>query len=502
MIVNDFITPPVFHAGAFLSAYDCGVLLDDIAYLDQMSYRREPVFDNLSRTIGGESTTKTHPTTAYLLWRGGIVYRTGYSLLVVFYRRVGAVAGTARLAVYVNGVSRASIVPASGDGSTAVGLVGWSYVDGAALLIEVRVEGIASTDHTSEWWTTAVVAVPAYIAGPPLADPSLPVIVPTTPSPIVSTARPWIAMSPFTDVWDELKLNILSNNILHLYDKMNQVPMVGNRAYVWNQLNHQIGTDWELWSGSGSKYTSVDLFRIIGDITVFGGTDTLKVYMNDVLAWTLGPFGPGTTSFSQPIPYPAVGVGSRVRITITDTTTTLRLPSQGSRLNLLLMRSDPYGSGSYPALALSNHPLTGPLYSAASVGALLNACTAGLNSVKSRVDSSGSFSMVRACRDYFGNDDAGRRSRMRTNPMVFQRRGSRLVVYGKNVTMGFGGQTFELDENGANTAYKYKFNVETNIIQADKFEMKTIYLDAVKGLYPGDLYYLLGDFFFAAEWIA
>lgn len=500
MNVNDFITPPTFRLGAFLSAYDLGVLQADIAYLDQMSYRREPVFDILSRQIGGEPTTKTHATSGgYLLWRGGLLFRAGYTTLTVTYRRIGAVAGTARLQVYVNNVQRASVVPASGDGTVTVTLTGQSYADSSALLIEVRVAGLAANDHTSEWWCTYVGATPSYIGGPPLADPSLPVIAPSTPSAAVSEARPWIGMTPFTDLWDPTKLNILGNNILHLYDRMNQVPMVGSRAYVWAQLNHAIGTDWEVWSGSGLKYTSVDLFRLIGNITVFGGTDTLKVYMNDVLAATLGPYSAGTTAISAPIPYPTgVAVGSRVRVKLTTTTTTLRAPSQGSRINLF-MRTDPYNPG-YPALTLNTALTTGPSYTAASIANLLNLFTNSLNAIKSRVDRSGSFSSVRASRDYFGYDDHGRRSVFRTYPMVFQRRGSRLVCFGKNVTLGFGGQTFELDENGANTEYKYKFNQEQNLIQGDTLQMKTVYLDSVKGLYPGDLYYLVGDFYWAGEY--
>jgi hypothetical protein len=447
----------------------------------------------------GTPSSAFHSPSGFLLWRGGLLYRTGYTSLTVKYRRVGSISGAARLQIYINGALQASIVPVSGDGQAAISLVGWGYVDGSALLIEIRTTGLSGIDRTSEWWVMHVYATPSYIAGPPLSDPSLPVIVPVTPKPVVNAARPWIPMSNFASVWDQTKLNILGNNILHLYDRMNQVPLVGQRATTWAIITHRLETDFEVWSGTASKYTSVDQFQVIGNITVFGGTDTLKVYMNDVLVATLGPYGVGSTAFSQTIAFPAgTPIPGRVRIKITTTTTTQRPPSLGSRINLTLMRSTPAG-GTFPALSLSDNLTTGPLYSATAIATFLNKMTTALNTIKSRIDNSGSFTVVRAAQDNFGYDDHARRSLERTHPMVIQRRGSRLVVYGKNVVLGFGGQTFETDENGVNT-YKYKFNNEQNLIQGDKFEMKTIYLDSIKGLYPGDLYYLIGDFYFASEY--
>jgi hypothetical protein len=141
----------------------------------------------------------------------------------------------------------------------------------------------------------------------------------------------------------------------------------------------------------------------------------------------------------------------------------------------------------------------GPLYSAATVNIILNRIAAMLGAIKARVDASGSFTTVRAVRDIYGYDEHARRSLDRFHPLAFQRRGSRLVVFGKNVSLGFGGYAFELDEDGKAT-YKFKFNNERTIVQGDKFELKTIYLDSIKGLFPGDLYYLVGDITWAGEY--
>jgi hypothetical protein len=483
MIVNDFIPPTTFYTGQFLSAPDIGTLISNVQYLDAMSYRREAVFDSMGKK-GAPSSAWHHNdngATGFLLWRGGLLFRVGYTTLTVRYRRVGALPGTARLRIFINGVLRSEIVPASGDGSIAIAIGALGFAEGQPLLIEVRTHGLSSTDRTSEWWVPYIYVTPAYI--PPGGNPK---------------AQPWPPLPSFNGTYAAADLNKLSAACTYLYERMNGVPIGPNRAHLFSIMSDK-AEEFEVWSGSAAKYTSVDVFCVEGTITVLAATDTLKVYMNDVLKATLGPYSVGSHPFSASVAYPTgTTVPSRVRIKITCTTSANRLNSQCSRLSLLTLRTDPAGV-SFPILTPPTTVTSGPLYSATTVNATLNRIASMLNAIKTRIDASSSFTSVRAVRDIFGYDNHARRSLDRFHPLTFQRRGSRLVLYGKNALLGFGGYTFELDDDGRAT-YKYKFNNEQTLIQGDKFELKTIYLDSIKGLFPGDLYYLIGDITWAGEY--
>lgn len=466
-------TPPTFRTNAFLAAYDLNVLRNNAIALDGLANRIEAAFDSTG-AHGDPVSYNLHKLGDFLLWRGGLRYETGYTGLVVGGR--AASFGSTHLLVTINNVLKANYTAASTWGSTID--ISTGYTPGQILDVRITTSGNAS--KTSEF-----VVYDVY----------------PTPQPTISVAWPG-TLPTFAGTYAAANLQKLSQACDYLYARIASCPLVPHLAHIWRNGTHKV-EDFTLWTGTILRTQTNEQIRVTGNVTVRPTTESLVITVvgdTTTTTTTLGPWSAGqTVAFDQAIAYPsgvAVGEYVEIRIVAHVTATTTPFPAN-SLYNLQVLHSEPTAAAATaPALSTANTSVT-----AATVDSRLNAIATLLTDIKNRVDGSPSFLRGRAMRYKFSTDDHQAEKFARTYPQTFIRRGARLIVSGKNISLGFGAITFEKDEDGVTDYAKFKWATEQTLISGETVQTQTIYLDSIKSLFPGTTYYLFGDVQYAAEYL-
>jgi hypothetical protein len=467
-------TPPSFRTDGFLSAHDVNVLVKNAIALDGLANRIEAAFDSTG-AYGDQVSLNLHPLGDFLLWRGGLRWVTGYTGLVVGGR--AASFGTTDLLVTINGVLKATYAAATTWGSTIDISTGYT----AGQILDIRITTSGNASKTSEFVVFDVYA---------------------TPAPTIATTWPG-ALPTFAGTYSAANLQKLSTACDYLYETIAACPLVPHLAHIWRNGTHK-AQEFTLWTGTLLRTMTAEQIRIKGNVTVNTTTEELKIQVDGDTGsslTTLGPWTAGqTVAFNQAIAYPTgVGVGEYVEITITASVSAPVAPPYpaNSLYNLTIIRSEPtIAAETAPGLAVSNVNVT-----ATSVNGGLNAIGTLLSGIKARLDASPAFARGRAHRYKFAVDDHQAAKFARTYPHTFIRRGARLIVSGKNITLGFGAITFEHDEDGATDYAKFKWATEQSLIGGETIETQTVYLDSIKGLFVGTTYQVFGDVVYAGEYL-
>ena len=143
-------------------------------------------------------------------------------------------------------------------------------------------------------------------------------------------------------------------------------------------------------------------------------------------------------------------------------------------------------------------PFTYGAISAATIASRLNSLATIIDDTRTRLQNAPwVWSRAYAMRNLYikdGISDGAREPRARPS---LKRQGTQLIVRGKGVTMNWGGialPTNEPGKGGGKYAWdNHTFSNTKSLIDGDKVETKTIYLDTIADLYPGTYYELSGD---------
>lgn len=470
-------TPPLFvdstpDRAIPLSASAIAILRQNAIAVDGLAYRDLPLFDSMASNPSYDA----HPSGDFILGRWRLRYQSGLTTLTI----TGTASGyTGGLSVYINGALAASVTLAGIWTQTVDISTGYAADD--ILLIDVYTSG--NTNKTSKIVIHDVYATPVSLAG-------------------------WPGVPTFSGQYTATKLNQLADACTWLHNRLNLVPMMPSVAHFWKNGRNDRNS-----SGSGAgiitQYTGSvinpctnAILRIEGWANILTNlTERIKVYLGGSLVYTGPTWTPGSYGFSIPLSLSAVTIGTRVELRIqSEVLSVANNNGQDSRYSFTKLRTEAGGAG-YPVQAPPSALLgVGPLYSATNVNTALNAIATMLNNTKTAIEANVSLTRIRAMRAIYGYDQHDWAKFTRPHPHVFFRRGDRLVVRGKNVSIGWGNLIQETDDNG-NTTYKYKFANEQSIIDANKVETQTIYLDSLTGLFPGMPYYVFGDVIYAAEFL-
>jgi hypothetical protein len=473
LIVPIYETPPTFRTDQFLAAHDVNVLLRNAIVLDGLANRMEPVFDSTG-AYGDQVSLNLHPLGDFLLWRGGVRWETGYEGLLIGGRAANF--GSTHLLVTINGVLKANITVVTSWSATID--ISTGYAAGEILDIKITTSGNAS--KTSEF-----VVIDVY----------------PSPEPTISAAWPG-ALPTYAGTYTAANLQKLSSACDYIYQRIASIAMMPHLAHVWRNGTHK-AQDFTLWTGTVVRNQANEQIRVQGNATINTITESLVIQLDGDTGSstvTLGPWTAGqSVAIDEAIPYPSgVANGEYVEITITAA---CAAPVSGpygpnSRYNLLVLRTEPTAAALVP-----------PDYAAANVSATatqvntkLNAIATMLTDIKTRIDLTPSLLHGRSMRYKFAVDTHQAEKFVRTYPHAFIRRGSRLIVHGKNVSLGFGAQIFEKDDDGAAT-YKFKWATEQALTSGEAIETKIVYLDSIQGLFPGTSYFVFGDCIYVAEYL-
>lgn len=470
---------PTFYDGVdmILSAADLRALRRNAAIVDGLSYRPMPCFDS---SAGLDTyTVGYYPSSPpFRIWNGYFRFRSGMATLTIVGSATPAGAETIKVFLNGGGAAVATITPSSSF-TQNITISGLGYTDGQIVQVELQVQGSAATSGAR------------YVIYDIYASP-------------ISYATPWPGVPTFSGTYSALKLNQLSNAATWLFGRMAATPIVPNLM-----MRYALGSFGTLpnlrplWYGSVGRYYSNDIFRLYGVYTnVTDIAQKLYVYINGSLAATLGPFGPGTATISIPVALTHT-LGTRVEASIWEETVTPGAVSAAwkqSRFSLTYRYSQADSSG-YPYAAMPTDFTPATSISAATLDSRLNSLATILSDTKARIDATPAiWDRARAVRRWFGKngedtqDDFDARARP-----FFSRQGYRLVVRGKGVSIGFGAITVPSDPQKGPLYDKHTYGRTESVVDGDKVDTKTVYLDSIEGLVPGTTYQLLGDVQYAEE---
>lgn len=470
--------PPSFvnNVGLPLSATYLNALRTAAIQLDAWSYRHMPAFDS---SAGLDTKTPGYYPSAppFRIWRGYFKWRTGMTTLTIIGRTASAPAG-ATLKTYVNDNPVAADTIASPLPSTFTRTISISsgYTDGQIVAVELKIEGSGTTTAME------VVILDIY------ADP-------------IVYSSSWPGTPTFAGTYDSGRLNQLINACTWLYERMNTTPMVPNRAqaYALGPFADPAARTYEghypLYYGSIQRSYTDSYVRIIGTFTNVTSTSIrYRVYLGGSLAFTSSTYGPGTYTIYEKIALSNT-VGTRTELSIfaevidAGPNNPPSAPWRQSRWSPLLIREE--ASTSYPYATPPTAFAQGSL-SVATLNSRLNAISTMLANTKTRIDADTHvWGRARAVRRWYGLNEVTSGNLDKRAPIIFERRGDRVIVAGKGVTIGFG--AFQLPSDPSKVADDYTFSQTAEAVPADKVQTKTIWLDSIPSLEYGLAYYIQGE---------
>jgi len=471
---------PTFYDGVNMieSAPALRALRRNAALVDGLSYRQMPCFDS---SAGLDTYTPGYyPASGpFRDWNGYFRFRSGMTTLTI--EGSADLQDTEVIKVYLNGsgTSSLSIVPAD-PFSEDITISGLGYTDGQIVQIELKVENTGSSTAAGRYVIYDIYASP------------------------ISYATPWPGVPTFSSTYSALKLNQLSNAAIWLFNRMAATPIVPN--LVMRYALGSFGTSPNLrplWYGSVGRYYSNDILRIYGEFTnVTDVAQRLKVYLGGSLAYTSSNYGPGTWPISIAIALTHT-LGERIEASVWEETVTPGAVSAAwkqSRFSLLVRRSEADGSG-YPYATMPSDFTAATNIGATTLNGRLNALATVLSNAKARIDARPEiWGRARAVRRWFGKNGEDTQGNFDARARVgLIRQGYRLVVKGKGVSIAFGPITVPSDPQKGPQYDTHTYGKTTSVIDGDKADTRTIYLDSIEGLVPGTLYVLTGDVQYAEE---
>lgn len=469
-----FTTQPIFHdnVSQILSAGDLDILRNNAALIDQLSYRQTYGFDSSSG--GGTPTPGAYPNSPpFRIWKGYIRFRSGMTTLTI----TGRVnfAATVSLKVYVNGVLGATISSPQTSFTQTITISGSGFADGQIVPVEILTNGSGNT-KTGTCVITDIYADPIDMSG-------------------------WPGVPTFTVATiNATKLNQLTEAIEWCYDRMSIVPILPQRGTI-RQLGQFRNGTYPIWYGSVLKGRTEDTLLIKGYITnPYTPSWRYKIYLDQSLVYTSSTYGAESVSVEHQISLSGVSVGASAEVLLLQEIIDegVRANWKFSRWSLHYAMTYPSG-GIYPAATLPTAFAAGSL-SATTLVSRLNTLASVVSAVKTRIDAAPHlWEHARALRTWYGWDEDTRGVLPQRAPIHFNRRGSRLVVRGKDVKIAWGPVTTPMHEKGFLDYDNYEFPNTEQIIASDKVDTKEVYLDTYPGLYPDRQYFVIGDVYYAEE---
>lgn len=457
---------PAFHdgVGQILSAgQHLNKLRSNVALLDALSFRASPAIDS-SATLDTGTPGKYRSALPMRVWSGYFRWRTNMTTLTVFGRK--SAPGGVSLKVYIDDSSTAAATITSNTFSQDIDISS-GYTNGQIVKVEVKASG--SGDVTS---STFVVG--AYVS--PISKASWPGVPTFTKSTINAS-----------------KLNQLYNAQVWLYERITMTPIVPHRAITYKIGPFKPSEVQTVYVGQVLRGYSDDSLSIHGyAVNQTSPGMRYKVYLNNSLVVTSSTFGTGWHEIEETISLSGVTVGTYAEVRIDAEVVTAAAQSDWKQSRWSLDRVEATGAHTYATLP---DPFEYGSMTPDDLVTALTSLSSSLSTVKSRIDSaSGVFGRAPVQRMWYSYDDKPDMYLPKRGPVKLFRKGNQIVVRGKDVKLGWGPATFTYREDRGFTDYdEYQFQNTETIIDADKVETRTIYLDSYPSLTVGTKFFVMGE---------
>lgn len=464
-MLQAYVDNPGFR-GSVIGAGDINILVDNAHILDEESRRGRLAFT--SRTRWMSDYAYINPCR---IWWGSFQYLSGLTTATII--AYASVAIGQQVVVLFDGVEVARQAMVVGDLTISVDISNRGYVNNQIVEVDVLVQNGATGHHYE--------VRDAYV------------------SPVESTVGfAWPGVPDFSDRATRAQLQHLSNAgdwvATALFNAREPMPM----AVKFLANLDQTGQSLPVLAGTLSRAVNNDRFAVTGYIqTPSANQETLRLYINDALVAsetrTRGSYGPFTFDVN------VSGLDASARHTWRlEAYTDAQGPEPRGRQYYsvhwaLTYRSTPWDNP---------YPLP-PRRSAKQASTVaqwlddLNRIRLHYANAHDRIaNAADTFNRIRMFSRRFDSPNTNNEYNneyfsLRYVPQSW-RRGEGIWIRGKNVKLCYGTVT-STPPGKDNKLWSYTAAFEESVTEQDKLETKYIAFDLLRGLNPGDWYYLTGD---------
>lgn len=491
MSLYAFQNPPGFATGNDLHATDgVQILWDNARVLDLASLATRELF--CGHADHRHEYINANPLTYY--WRGGFRYRTGLTTLTVSVDRALLGTGVApRVRAHVNGVTRIDAALTAGLNSYSVsGMGSWGLVNGDVAEVRIDIFDPAAPqptfDETPNVWGRYYLA-DAYVS----------------PASAIHTTA-WPGVPTFTTSPDEARLVQLGNAGVWLAQRMAACPvplfqrLVSSPDLPWwtPQPDEPIR---HLWSGGGVRGP---YDRISARVVWVKGSATnqrIRMLINGSEVATTANISAGGWNHTFDVNISGYSSSAPLRVELELVITTGA--EAGGYPNRLSVDYVEFRRASPPLQTMSNRPVSWEQTDWATRKSRLNAIAGWLNTIKSRIDAdSDRWDRIRLFRGSYAYEPGeAEYLKGRHHAVRRARTGTRLIVRGTNIKLGWGplGATLN-DPKEPFGEYSFTWGFEETLVSGSEVQTREVQLDALPGLLPGMLYQVYGgDVRYAGE---
>lgn len=493
MTLLESIAPFVSDVGQTISAQDLILIRNNVALVDQLTYRITPTFDSSAGidtgTAGFGNTSNSPYGTRFRIWKGAFRFQTGATTLTIAgYARRSTTGGSNEvIKIYVNGVFSVNVTPAAATYTQTIALSG--FTDGQVVSVELFIDG--STYGNDGYFVTYAV----YI------------------SPITYSVTSYPGVPTFTSTFSAAKLNQLVAAYTWVYNRIAVIPNVPGLRQMYAMgpfnlaMNRNATFGAPMYFGSvlrGYTQDSLNVFVHLINETTPGVC--YKVLLNGALVYTSSTFGPGTWLDQAVISLTSIAVGVRAEVSVFAKVITESDPNvtpwKFTRWNIAADSQPDYASAvTYPYAALTSPPVGDVTITDATLNTFLNNLASAVDAAKTRIDANTViFARSYAMRQWYASrDDHLNQASMRKRARPRQLRlGDRLFVKGKDLKINFGPVSVPSDEEGQKYD-DYTWANDITVVDPDKTDETVVYLDSMAGLFPGTVYQIFGPVVYAEE---
>jgi hypothetical protein len=488
-----YTNAPAFVAGAELPVTGGVTTLErNVALLDYITRGGRDLFQAHSHAFEpiGDNPLR--------YWAGTFRYRTGMTTLTVVMDNQVTLAGISpRLRILINGVTKQETVITAGVQTiTYASLAAQGYTDGQILTLDLQIFDPTPSVPGTGGWPGRFHLVDMHLS--PVAA-AMTTSWPGTPTFTVGTALDVAKLNQLSNAsdWLALRLNLIPHNVFQIVRAMPGL-------YFLDDDGDPIA--YPIWSGGlGAGRGTMTRLKVRFAYVITGNAaESFSLRINGSQVVGLGPYAAGASGITtMEVNLSGYGSSTPLRVELYSIVTAGNEAKRQSRYTVTRAWVE---QPSVSALTTIQESFPAELINYTTLVARLNAISAGLAAIKSRIDNDpDTYNRARPFRRGYGYDD-GQRTYFATRhlPMRLQRIGAGLIVWGSNMEIGWGAQTIvppKKDEPDGE--YDVNWSYTESLVSGDQRAVKVVSLDNLAGLKEGFAYVLEpGDqVYFAAEYL-
>jgi hypothetical protein len=480
-MISAYIDSPAFVDGVALSAVDLEILRNNAMLSNTLALRNVRAFQTAAQPALVNHWKNINPLRVF--W-GAFQFKVGMEEAHFEVRFTNPRAGTAQILFDDVVVFSTTVVEGAYD--YTVDLTDFDWAQNQVIEVELRIQfNVMPTTVGGDYRILDAYCTPI----------------------VMSSSYPGVTT---LGTLNATNLNKISNTADWLIQRLALVPYVPFQQLFWIQTRSKAPSSYPLWFGSISNENGNDRLIAQLDYNISNQSETIRIYVNGVLQHTSVPFTLGQKgSYGFDVDISGYTPSTRLDVYIDTNIITGNPASYRQPVMSRWSLKDVY---TQPTHLVQPVPPTkidiNESISFSTLKSRINTIGSILTNTKARIDDYPRlFNRATMFRRRYVfknsvNDDGHEGLDTGWTNVHFprqQRIGNTLWVRGKDIKIVYGPVSIKGEPT---KPWEYEWENEEELISGEKIETKMFYLDSFKGLYPGTVYYIIGqDLRFCSEYL-